>query len=551
MKYNPRSMTARPADVIEYGAFQHPPSALFRDFLAGSPLVAPFYPAAAGWDLDTLSGHGEGALRFSRPTAAVTDALVQQQLDRAAEGAADRARQLNEPGTLAVVTGQQAGLFGGPLFVVYKALAALRVAEALEERRGQKVVPIFWVASDDHDFAEVRSTTVLDEGGQIRTLRYSPRQEPHGKPASKILLDETITALVDELVSALPKGPHAEALAERLRACYRPGTSLSAAFARLLSSLFPDLVVLDPADPVLKQIALPVVSRELMEASPTTRLATEVGQRLLAAGYHQQVPVRDGFLNVFVVMEQERRAIAVQNGGIEVRGLGRKLSLEQAARLLESDPAAWSPGVLLRPLVQDLFLPTAAYVGGPAEVAYHAQIGPSYAHFGIPRPIVLPRPSVTLVEPSQARALEAEGLTLPDLQADPEGLLARWARAAHPEIEAAFTRTREALEKEMAVVESTLAALDPTLQAAAEGARGRALHQIETLQEKATRALKKRDATRAERLRRTRDALLPGGAFQERGLGMVQLLARQGEGVLTEIRERIDPWARGHQVIHL
>ena len=103
----------------------------------------------------------------------------------------------------------------------------------------------------------------------------------------------------------------------------------------------------------------------------------------------------------------------------------------------------------------------------------------------------------------------------------------------------------------MAVVESTLAALDPTLKAAAEGARGRALHQIETLQEKATRALKKRDATRAERLRRTRDALLPGGAFQERGLGLVQLLARQGEGVLTEIRERIDPWARGHQVIHL
>jgi bacillithiol synthase len=550
MKYNPRSMTERPADVIEYGAFQHPPSLLFRDFLQGAASVAPFYPAA-GWDIDTLAARCDEALRLSRPGAPVAQALTRQQTERGAALAGERARRLAEPGALALVTGQQAGLFGGPLFVLYKALAALRVAAALEDRRQRPVIPVFWVASDDHDFAEVRSTAVLDEGGQIRTLRYAPRQEPHGRPASQIVLDDTIGALIDELVAALPGGEHVGALAERLRQCYRPGTSLGAAFARLLSSLFPDLVVLDPSDPELKKLATHVIAREVSEGSPSTRLASEVGEKLLAAGYHQQVPVRNGFLNAFVVMEQERRALAAANGGIEVRGLGRRFTRQEAVSLVEKDPAAWSPGVLLRPLVQDYLLPTAAYVGGPAEVAYHAQIGPSYAHFGIPRPLVLPRPSVTVVEPSQARALEAEGLALPDLQADPEGLLARWAKAAYPEVEEGFSRTREALVREMAAVEQTLAALDPTLKAAAEGARGRILHQIETLQEKATRALKKRDATRGERLRRTRDALLPGGAFQERGLGLVHLLARHGEGVLTEIRGRIDPWARGHQVIHL
>jgi bacillithiol biosynthesis cysteine-adding enzyme BshC len=450
-----------------------------------------------------------------------------------------------------VVTGQQAVLFGGPLYVLYKALAAVVLARTLEERRGAPVVPVFWVASDDHDFAEIRSTTVLDEAGQIRDLRYTPTQEPVGQPASKIALDETIGELVEELRRSLPAGLHRDRMVDLVGSCYRPGVTMSEAFARLLSSLLPDLVVLDPSDPALKAVARPVLARELLEQSPTSRLAAEAGRKLLAAGYHQQVPVRAGFLNLFVYMDGERRALGWEDGTVEVRGLGQRLPVEQVARLLEADPARFSPGVLLRPMAQDHMLPTAAYVGGPAEIAYHAQIGPSYAHFGIPRPVLVPRPSVTLVEPAQARALEAEDLSLPDLQADPQGVLSRWARQAYPEVESAFERARQAIEKEMKAVEETLGALDPTLKAAADGARGRALHQVESLQEKAVRALKKRDQTRADRLRRTRDALMPGGSFQERGLGLVNVLARHGEAVVDEVRQRIDPWARGHQVIPL
>ncbi|HEX9203806.1 MAG TPA: bacillithiol biosynthesis BshC, partial [Vicinamibacteria bacterium] len=256
-------------------------------------------------------------------------------------------------------------------------------------------------------------------------------------------------------------------------------------------------------------------------------------------------------LNLFVYLEGERRAMGWENGIIEVRGLGRKMPVADAQRILENDPAALSAGVLLRPLSQDHLLPTAAYVGGPAEIAYHAQIGPSYAHFGIPRPVLLPRPSLTLVEPSQARALEAEGLKLADLETDPEGLVARWAREAYPDVEAAFARARESLEREMDAVEERLAALDPTLRAAADAARGRALHQIESLHEKSVRALKKRDQTRADRLRRTRDALFPGGSFQERGLGLVSVLARHGRSLIDDVESRMDPFAQGHQVLYL
>jgi bacillithiol biosynthesis cysteine-adding enzyme BshC len=543
-------MTERPGHVIDYGAFQHPTSPLFRDYLNGQPKALGFY-GGGGWDLPALLAASERALTLERPRDAVVAALVRQQEARGAPRAAARAALLRDARAVAVVTGQQAGLFGGPLYVLYKALAALKTARLLEERRGAPVVAVFWVASDDHDFAEVRSASIIDEGSQIRTLRYSPIEEPLGQPAAMILLDETITKLVEELGQSLPPSPHREEMVRLVAECYRPGIALSEAFAGLLSCLLPELVVLDPSDPALKALTAPVLSREIAEHSPTSRLAIEIGSSLLAAGYHQQVPVRPGFLNLFLYFDGERRALAEDDGTVEVRGPGWKIPVAEAARLVTTDPASFSPGVLLRPLAQDTLLPTAAYIGGPAEIAYHAQIGPSYAHFGIPRPVLLPRPSLTLVEASQARALESEGLKLTDLEADPEGLVSRWAREAYPDVEAAFARAREALERELTVVEERLGALDPTLRAAADGARGRALHQIEALYEKSIRALKKRDQTRADRLRRSRDALFPGGSLQERGLSLVSVLARHGLALMGDVEARMDPFARGHQVLYL
>jgi bacillithiol biosynthesis cysteine-adding enzyme BshC len=364
MNYNGRAMASRPPILIDYGAFQQPPSRLFRDYLTSSPAVEPFY-GSARWDLEGLQASAESALRAQRPRETVVEALIRQQEAREAPAAAAQARRLRDPRATAIVTGQQAVLFGGPLYVLYKALAAVVVARALEARRGAPVVPVFWVAADDHDFAEIRSTTVLDETGQIHDVRYTPHREPVGQPAARIVLDDTVTEIVEELRGHLPAGLHRDEVLSLVAACYRPGATLSEAFARLLSALLPDLVVLDPSDPALKAAALPVFVRELVEHSPTSRLAAEAGQRLLAAGYHQQVPVRAGFLNLFVYMDGERRAMGWENGIIEVRGLGRKMPVAEAQRALESDPSALSAGVLLRPLTQDHLLPTAAYVGGP------------------------------------------------------------------------------------------------------------------------------------------------------------------------------------------
>jgi bacillithiol biosynthesis cysteine-adding enzyme BshC len=543
-------MRPEPAAVVPFEAFHQPLSPLYLDYLAGRPRVAPFL-GDAGLDLDVLSAAAARTVALPRSRKAVSEALARQQRDRGAERAAQRAGSLADPDAVAVVTGQQAGLFGGPLFVLHKALATLAIARRLAEHSGRPVVPVFWVASEDHDFAEVRTVCVLDRDGAIRHLRYAPHEEPVGRPAFQIVLDDTISRLVDELGQALPASPSHEEVLGMVAECYRPGQTLSGAFARLLARVLPDLVVLDPSDPALKAVAAPVLAREVRESSPSSRLARETGRDLLEAGYHQQVPVREGFLNLFVLEGRERHAVGLIGDGIEVRGIGTRMTIPDTLRDIETALERWSPNALLRPLTQDTLLPTAAYVGGPAEIAYHAQIGSIYAHFGVPRPALVPRPSVTLVEPAQARALEAEGLTLPDLAEDPEAIVARWAREAYPEVEAAFAHTRQSIEREMGEVEETLAALDPTLRGAAASARGRTLHQVEGLHEKAMRALKKRDQGRVSRLRRTRDALFPGGSFQERGLGFLGALTRHGPGLVDELLERVDPFARGHQVVRL
>src|SRR5688572_10890441 len=206
-------MTVRPPTIVEYGAFQQPPSALFRDYLTGSGQAAAFYDGGR-WDPDAVAGAAARSLELTRRRPELAAALVRQQESRGTSSAAGLARALADPSATAIVTGQQAGLFGGPLYVLYKALAAIKAAAVLSQRRRAPVVPVFWVAADDHDFAEVRSTAVLDESGRIRTLRYAPEREPVGLPASRILLDRTITGLVEELRRAVPAGIHRDGVVE-------------------------------------------------------------------------------------------------------------------------------------------------------------------------------------------------------------------------------------------------------------------------------------------------------------------------------------------------
>ena len=291
---------------------------------------------------------------------------------------------------------------------------------------------------------------------------------------------------------------------------------------------------------------LPVLTRELAEGSPSSRLALEAGRALLSAGYHQQVPVRSGFLNLFAIVDGQRRALAARSDIIEVRGTRERWPLAEALERLEREPRAWSPGALLRPLVQDALLPTAAYVAGPAEIAYHAQIGSAYAHFGVPRPV-----AVAATQPDAGRAgagARARGRAA-DARRPGRAIPSAWSRAGR----ARTTPTSRRPSPKRARRSS--ASWAPSRRCSARTTRrcgrprrpradGRSTRSG-GLHEKALRALKKRDQGRADRLRRTRDVLLPGGSLQERGLGLIGLVGRHGRAILPMLEERLQPFARG------
>ena len=310
--------------------------------------------------------------------------------------------------------------------------------------------------------------------------------------------------------------------------------------------------MLDPADAALKRLAAPVLARELREGSPTSRLALEAGRALLAAGYHQQVPVRTGFLNLFAVVDGQRRALALANGVVEVRGTRERWPVEEALAPPRGGPRA--RGARARSSARSSRTPCCPpppTSGGPAEIAYHAQIAPSYAHFGIPRPALLPRPSVTLVEPPQARALDAERLALGDLVGDPEALVSRWAREAYPDVEAAFAR-RARGDRARAAARSRRpsGAHDPTLRAAAAvGPRARPLTRSTASTRR--RCAPSRSATRAGPSacggRGTRSS--PAARCRSAGSASWARSAATASPLAAELGEVLDPFARGHQVV--
>ena len=506
---------------------------------------------------------GEPRAAASRaPARAVAEALVRQQEARERRERGERARGPGRArGAVAIVTGQQAGLFGGPLFVLLKAARDDRGRRAGSRRSaGRPVVPVFWVASDDHDFAEIRSTSVIDDAG--RAAHACATRRSASRSASRpraIVLDDTHHRPRRRAGARPARRPSSrdDGLRGASRSATRPGETLSGAFARLVSRLLPELVVLDPADPALKALAAPVLARELREALARRRASpSRRASGCSAAGYHQQVPVRPGFLNLFVVVDGQRRALALrERRRRDPRHARADVRSRTPLRRLERDPA---PGARARSCArssQDCAAADRAptWAGRPRSRTTRRSC-PSYAHFGIPRPRSCPGPSV---DPRRAaagaRARRRAAHASSTSSGDPEALVARWAREAYPEVEAAFARAREAIEREMgggrggARARSTRrCAPPPTRPGAARCTRSRGSTR--------RRCARSRSATRGARTacgaRATR--CCPAARCRSAASGSSALLGPPRRGARRRCsRERLDPFARGHQVIRL
>ncbi|MBI2678758.1 MAG: bacillithiol biosynthesis cysteine-adding enzyme BshC [Candidatus Koribacter versatilis] len=515
-------------------------SRLFADVMARAQTVRAFYPAG----FEALAREDRAAAHPKDRRARVADALERQNRAWGASAATLENIQRLRDGAAAVVTGQQVGLFGGPLFAIYKALTAVKLATD-STHAGKPAVPIFWLATEDHDLAEVNHATLLAADGRLVKVATATRGE-YGAPMNAVTFGEEIQEVVAQAVEAL--GP--SEVTEALRAAYKPGETMGSAFARLYSKVFAHsgVVLLDASDPELHRIAAPIYTAALDRCSELNDALAAREKELEKAGYHSQVKVSPSHTLLFGKSDGSRLPLRRVNGGFVLGE--QKVSAAELRKQIEEHPEKFSPNVLLRPVVQDHLLPTAAYVGGPAEVAYFAQAAVVYEKLlGRVTPVV-PRFAATLVEPRIARLLEKYQVKPQQAFAGEEKLAALMAARNLPaDVDAAMKRASEGLEQAIAAMKAPLAALDPTVAKAAEKSAAKMRYQFGRVHAKAARAHLRRSEELRKHAQQISDALYPEGHLQERQVAAISFLARHGPQWLLRVYDAMG--CQGHQVVYL
>jgi bacillithiol synthase len=475
-----------------------------------------------------------------RGRAEIASIIAAQQTHR---GAPPRAREsaarLSDPRTVAILTGQQAGLFGGPVFTLLKALTALKLADQVSRDHNVPAVAVFWIDAEDHDWEEVRSSSVFDANLDVRTVSLPPRPTADPSPVATVTLDDGVLDAIGALEEALPPTEFRASLVADLREAYQPGLGMADAFGRWLERVLGDrgLIVYDSSDAASKPLARDVFTRELTMPGQTAKLAALAGSDLVARGYHSQVHAQDDSLALFRIDVDRggRRALRQQDGHFLV-GDQRFLPPALVQQAIDR-PAGFSPNVLLRPIVQDTIFPTICYVAGPNELAYLGQLRGVYDHFGVPMPLMYPRASVTLMDSAAVRFLTKYKLPLEALQAQDEAALNELLKTQIPRVvEESVSDAARTIEAQMAHVIQAVPALDPTLEGAARSTLQRMQHDLQTLHTKMIQAAKRRDETLRRQFMHARALAFPSGHAQERTIGFVSFLNEYGPALV----ERLD-----------
>ena len=426
---------------------------------------------------------------------------------------------------LAVTTGQQPVLFTGPLYTVHKALSAVALAQRLERERGVTVVPVFWVAGDDHDFAEANHATVLGRDGEL--VKIVLRERAHEAPQVSLfreVLGADIRAALDALEAALPDSECKPEVRQLLEACYRPDANLSDASAEALNQLLgargSGLAVFRAHDRNAKRAAAPWILKALDETLP------------------------DGLTPVMVEGRLGRDRVRKDGNAFVLRRSGERLTRSELETMAAETPEKLSPNVLLRPVIEAALFPTLAYVGGPGEMEYLPEAAPLFSSLGVAPQAHVPRWSGVIIEARVDKILSKHGLTLADFDSQPGTLETRIAKAELPaELADSLNALRADVESRFARISGEVQQLDPTLERTVQSARNAALAGTHEIEKKLVASLKRTQGTLVSQLVRARAALMPDGKPQERVLTIMSFLARYGGSLLDQIDAEVARWA--------
>ncbi len=518
-------------DCISFNAIPHT-TRIFSDFLSYSPEIRKFYPTQP--DAAHIAAFAKSVPRDLARQARVADALEKQNRAWGASEAALRNIQRLRKGAFAVVTGQQVGLFGGPLLSLLKAASVLALAKQVEAL-GLECVPIFWLATEDHDLAEVNQSLLLTHDFQLAPFTAGTTGVA-GSPVATIRFAEGTNDVVAQASQLLGES----LAADYLRQSYVEGETFSNAYAKLYARIFsgPDhgLIFLDPSDAELHRIATPLFVDAVRRAAELDDALLARNRELHAAQYHEQVKVTAESTPLFALVDGVRVPVHRSNGQFAI---GReRLSGEELQGRIEAGPENFNANVLLRPVLQDYWLPTLGYIGGPAEIAYFAQVGVVYEKLlGRITPI-LPRLSATLIEPRMERLLTKYEIELPELfhgECQLRDCLA--ARSLPAELKQNFEEARRNVDEAMQRLSKSLDTLDPTLVEAAGRAASKMQYQINRLQKRAAQAELRRTEILTRHATQIENALYPNKSLQEREIAGLYFYANHGPELIDRLIE--------------
>ena len=523
-------------------------SAYANDFASVAPLFAGNPAAPDAWR-ETIARVQQSAC--DRSTLA---AILQRQL--AARGAPPEAREaagrLAQPDAVAIVTGQQAGVFGGPLYTLLKAVTAIQLARRMAQEQGVATVPVFWVDEEDHDWQEVRTAVVLDTNLAVAEVRLGDVPGAGVRPIASLVLDASIDDAVDRLGSLLAQTEFSAELLQRLRRRYRAGQSVASAFAGWVEDLLGrhGLVVYEAGDRAAKPLVADVFDREIANPCRTARLVRDAAQTMSRLGHEPQVQPGEDSVAVFYLDGQGRRSIRRRGQQFTI---GEAIvSADDLRQQAKTSPERFSPNVLLRPIVQDRLFPTICYVAGPSELAYQAQLGGVYREFGVEAPLLYPRATVTLLDSASARFLERQDLPLEALQPQNESALNRLLeQQLPPTIERAIEETDRLIHERTLTLKTEVVTLDPTLAGAVDTTLDRMRDTLRSLHGKIIQASKRKDETLRRQFNRTRTLVFPDGHPQERMLNVAFFVNRYGPALADRLLETLPLETNRHYLITL
>jgi bacillithiol biosynthesis cysteine-adding enzyme BshC len=531
-------------------------SRLFLDYLKDPVALRNFYPSAVRFHHELQQRVPEVLSAYRVDRARVCDALAAMNGRwGAGEETLKNLALLRDEDCIAVVSGQQAGLFTGPLYTVYKALSAVKLAGCLQQR-GTKAVPVFWIAAEDHDFAEVAKAELIGRDCQLKSVAVSEALHREGQPVGLVKLDDSIDAVIDELFELLPASEFAADMKALVKSAWQPGRGYVESFASMMTALLGryGLIFLDPLDPKLKQLAAPLYSEAARRAPEIAAALEQRSAELERTGYHAQVLATANSFPLFLHDEEDRRhaVVRIENGKYRTKASEQEYTADELATLAQEKPERFSPNVTLRAVVQDYLLPTIAYYGGAAEIAYFAQTAEVYRILERPATPILPRSSLTMIEHHTGRLLGRYDLTLADFF---EGLDPVIKRVVEEHLAAdsakLFAEAEQNMNHELDRLRQELQSIDPTLANALETGRKKINYQLDGLKQRFVRAQMTRDEAAHRQLQRAFDQLYPNKDLQERHINITSLLARHGTYVIEWIFNAINLGSNEHQIVYL